>query len=698
MTKNKNHLVDQTSPYLLQHADNPVEWYPWGELALSLAKEQNKPILLSIGYSACHWCHVMAHESFEDEATAKIMNELYVNIKIDREERPDLDKIYQTAQYLLTQRSGGWPLTMFLTPEDQMPFFGGTYFPDTARHGLQSFKELLHHISDFYHKRREEIGSQNESMNNALQNIYQPSYTEVNLTSGILDSCNQLLEQTFDAEHGGFGNAPKFPHPSNIERLLRFYAQSKNAGIEKSRPLHAAIFSLEKMAAGGIYDHLGGGFSRYSVDQYWMIPHFEKMLYDNGPLLALYAQAFSLNYSEQFKKICEGTTTWLMREMQSTEGGYYSTLDADSEGVEGKYYVWDKAEVEQILNVEEYAVFAPHFGFDGVANFEGQYHLHVFKKEEQICADLAISTIEFNNLLNNAKQKLFSLREKRIRPARDEKILTSWNALMIRAMAIAGRMLNNSEYIDSADLALNFIRNTMWKNQRLFATYKDGKAHLHAYLDDYAYLLDALLEMLQARWNTADLNWACIIADVILEQFEDPSLGGFYFTANDHEQLIQRPKTISDDSTPSGNGIASFALARLGYLLAEPKYIEAAGRVLKFAAHAISQSPVGHASLLHAFEEQLYPPQIIILCGEKPALASWYAACNHGYAPQRMVFSIDADAKSLPDAVAEKKYKDTSKEGVTAYICQGMQCGSPVESFSELQKILADTSAQPPTN
>ena len=698
MKEKKNHLVNQTSPYLLQHADNPVEWYPWGEPALSLAKEQNKPILLSIGYSACHWCHVMAHESFEDEATAKIMNELYINIKIDREERPDLDKIYQTAQYLLTQRSGGWPLTMFLTPEDQMPFFGGTYFPDTARHGLPSFKELLHHISDFYHNRREEIGSQNESMNNALQNIYQPNYTKVELTPDIFDSCNQLLEQTFDAEHGGFGNAPKFPHPSNIERLLRFYAQSKIAGIEKSRPLHAAIFSLEKMAAGGIYDHLGGGFSRYSVDQYWMIPHFEKMLYDNGPLLALYAQAFSLNYSEQFKKTCEGTTAWLMREMQSSEGGYYSALDADSEGVEGKYYVWEKAEVEQTLSADEYAVFAPHFGFDGIANFEGQYHLHVFKNEKQICADLAISTLKFNNLLNNAKQKLFSLREKRVRPGRDEKVLTSWNALMIRAMAIAGRILNNSEYIDSADRALNFIHNTMWKNQRLFATYKDNKAHLDAYLDDYAYLLDALLEMLQTRWNTVDLNWACEIADIILEQFEDPSLGGFYFTANDHEQLIQRPKTISDDSTPSGNGIAAFALARLGYLLAEPKYIEAAERVIKFAAHAISQSPMGHTSLLHAFEEHLYPPQIIILCGEQPALDRWHAACNHGYAPQRMAFSIDANAKGLPDAVAEKKYKNTSKEGVTAYICQGMQCDTPVENFSELQKILADTSTQPPTN
>ena len=701
-TTNKNHLSDQTSPYLLQHADNPVEWYPWGELALTRAKEENKPILLSIGYSACHWCHVMAHESFEDAATAKIMNELYINIKIDREERPDIDKIYQTAQFLLTQRSGGWPLTMFLTPEDQMPFFGGTYFPDAPRHGLPSFKELLHHISDFYQTRHGEIISQNQSMQNALKNIYEPAFTETDLSATIFDRCTEHLEQTFDAEHGGFGDAPKFPHPSNIERLLRYYAQHKINGDNKPRPLHAAIFSLEKMAAGGIYDHLGGGFCRYSVDQYWMIPHFEKMLYDNGPLLALYAQAFSLNYSDQFRKTCEGTTEWLMREMQSPEGGYYSTLDADSEGTEGKFYVWNRDEVQRSLSPDEHAVFAPHFGFDGAANFEGQYNLHIFKTEQQICEDKSISPLEFNQLLNSAKQKLFAIRKKRIRPGRDEKILTSWNALMIRGMAITGRALNNKDYITSADRALDFVRNTMWQNQRLFATYKatekESKAHLDAYLDDYAYLLDAVIEMLQARWNTNDLHWACEIADVLLEQFEDPQIGGFYFTAKDHEQLIQRPKTISDDSTPSGNGIAAFALARLGFLLAEPKYIEAAERTLTFAAQAINQSPMGHTSLLHAFEEQLNPPQIIILSGEKNTVEKWHEACNRGYAPQRMVFSIDADDKNLldtlPDALADKKYKSSSKEGATAYICQGTQCDAPVETFAQLEEVLTATSVQ----
>ena len=697
-SENKNHLEDQTSPYLLQHADNPVEWYPWCEQALQRAKDEKKPILLSIGYSACHWCHVMAHESFEDQATAKIMNELYINIKIDREERPDIDKIYQTAQYLLTQRSGGWPLTMFLTPEDQIPFFGGTYFPDSPRHGLPSFKELLHHISDFYQNRREEITTQNQSMNQALENIYQPAFTPMKLPMDILDTCTEHLEQTFDPEYGGFGNAPKFPHPGHIERLLRYYAQQKHNNENKPRALHAAIYSLEKMASGGVYDHLGGGFSRYSVDQYWMIPHFEKMLYDNGPLLALYAQAFSLTYSEQFKYICETTTGWLMREMQSPEGGYFSTLDADSEGTEGKFYVWDKNDIENILTEEEYSVFAPHFGFDGATNFEGKYHLHIFKSEKEVCLAQSIDTKKFNQLISSAKLKLFSIREDRIRPGRDEKILTSWNALMIRGMAIASRVFNNKDYLESADRALEFIHNTMWKKQRLFATYKatknKGKAHLDAYLDDYAFLLDAILEMLQVRWSNDDINWACEIADVLMEQFED-DIGGFYFTAKDHEQLIQRPKSLSDDATPSGNGVAAFALARLGYLLAEPKYIQAADRTLQFAAQSISQSPIGHTSLLHTLEEQYQPPQIIILRGEAKKLNTWQEACQHGYAPQRMIFAIDKNQANLPIALTEKKYKSSSKEGVTAYVCSGTQCDAPIESFEKLQEILSNTSIQP---
>ncbi len=697
MSVSTNHLADQTSPYLLQHADNPVEWYPWCEAALARAKHENKPILLSIGYSACHWCHVMAHESFADVATAKVMNAAFINIKVDREERPDVDKIYQTAQFLLTQRSGGWPLTMFLTPEDQMPFFGGTYFPDTPRHGLPAFQDLLRNIANFFQNRRTEISRQNESMYDALQKIYQPGDAEADLSPDIFDLCDQYSERAFDARHGGFGNAPKFPHPSSIERLMRYYARSELAANEKPRALHAAIFTLEKMAAGGLYDHLGGGFSRYAVDAHWMIPHFEKMLYDNGPLLALYAQSFALTGAEQFKNVCAETAKWVRREMQSPEGGYYSTLDADSEGQEGKYYVWTRAQIEQLLSAAEYAVFAPHFGIDRSANFEGSYHLHTFVSKSDICERLSLTSIEFDILLTQAKQKLFTLREQRVRPGRDEKILTSWNALMIRGMAIAGRVFAEDEYIQSAERALSFLRRTAWKKQRLFATYKDGCAHLNAYLDDYAFLLDAILEMLQARWRTVDLHWACELADVLLDHFEDRSSGGFHFTSSDHERLIQRPKTLSDEATPSGNGIAAFALARLGYLSGTTKYLDAAARVLRFATPAISQSPMAHMSLLHAYEEQCYPPQIIILRGAANDLVKWQRACASGYAPQRMVFAIDKDERRLPAVLAARKFRGGGTKGVTAYVCQGTQCEAPVESFGELQGVLNATSIRPPT-
>ncbi len=698
MNKPKNFLTDQTSPYLLQHADNPVQWYPWGELALTRAKDENKPILLSIGYSACHWCHVMAHESFEDDATAAIMNELFINIKIDREERPDIDKIYQTAQYLLTQRTGGWPLTMFLTPEDQLPFFGGTYFPNEARHGLPAFKDLLRHISDFYQNRRDEITTQNASMQNALQQIYAPTFSEFNLSEQILDDCTQQLVQTFDAQYGGFGNAPKFPHTSNLERLLRYYSNSKRSQSDNPRALHVALFSLEKMAAGGIYDHIGGGFSRYSVDQFWMIPHFEKMLYDNGPLLALYAQAFTLTYSEQFKQTCEGIASWLMREMQSPEGGYYSTLDADSEGEEGKFYVWTKEEIENTLSKEEFEVLTPIYGIDREPNFEGKYHFHMFVNPNELSHSESINSEQIISLLHSAKQKLFALREQRIRPGRDEKILTSWNALMIRGMCIAGRVLHQPEYIRSAEQALQFIYSTLWKNGRLLATYKDGKAHLDAYLDDYAFLLDAILELLQAKWNTKYLTWAQELAEVLLYQFEDCEHGGFYFTANDHEKLIQRPKTLTDDSTPSGNGIAALALARLGYLLGETKYIDAADRVLEFATQAISQSPYGHTSLLNVYEEKLNMPQIVILRGSIEALQDWQKLSTQRFAPQRLVFAISQDITDLPPALAEKKFTASTSNAVTAYICQGMQCGLPIEDFMEYEQTMLSSSVQPLTH
>ena len=557
MTRQTKRLAEENSPYLQQQADNPVDWYSWCAEALQRAQTENKPILLSIGYSACHWCHVMAHESFEDEETAKLMNELYVNIKVDREERPDLDKIYQTAQYLLTQRSGGWPLTMFLTPNGQVPFFGGTYFPNEPRHGLPAFRDLLKGVSEFYYDNQSDLEKQNETMKEALGSVFGPRRTATRLDINSIQKARQQLEENYDERLGGFGSAPKFPHPTNLERLLRHWASSKLAGEEDQRALHMVSFTLKMMALGGIYDQLGGGFCRYSIDDRWMIPHFEKMLYDNGPLLSLYSEAYAATGEPVFRRVAHETALWTIREMQSPEGAYYSTLDADSEGEEGKFYVWTQEEVHGLLNDHVYPVFARRYGVDKSPNFEGKWHLHVHAELEALAKEFDMSKDNVQTCLDEAKLLMFQKRAMRVRPGRDEKILTSWNALMIKGMAAAGRYLDESGYVSSAFEALAFTHNTLWKDGRLLATYKDGKAHLQAYLDDYAFLIDAILELLQIRWQSRYLFFACELADVLLDHFEDKQNGGFYFTADDHEQLVQRPKALGDEATPSGNGIAA---------------------------------------------------------------------------------------------------------------------------------------------
>ena len=682
----KNHLANETSPYLLQHADNPVEWYPWGSEALEKAKHENKPILLSIGYSACHWCHVMAHESFEDQQTAAVMNELFINIKVDREERPDIDKIYQTAQYLLTQRTGGWPLTMFLTPDDHIPFFGGTYFPDQARHGLPAFKDLLKHIAQAHTDKRGEITTQNKSLQDVLKNIYQSTQGPIELDSQILDVAKDQLLQSFDMQHGGFGRAPKFPHPTNIEFLMRYWHASKKTGEEDSRALHPAIYTLDKMASGGIFDHVGGGFCRYSVDEYWMIPHFEKMLYDNGPLLSLYSQAFQASGEARFKTAAMETADWVMREMQSPEGGYYSSLDADSEGVEGKFYVWEKEELESLLNKEEFAIVACRFGLSRGPNFEDKNHLHEFVTFTEVSEELSISEEKINASWNQAREKLYEKRSKRIAPGRDEKILTSWNALMIKGMLIASRVFNNKDYLHSAQQALAFIKNNMRNDKRLYATYKDGKAHLNAYLDDYAFLLDAILEYLQTSWDSDYLVFATEIAEVILNNFQDQEHGGFYFTASDHESLIQRPKVSADEATPAGNGIAANSLLRLGFLLSNTRYIEAAEQTIAYASQQMSNSPMSHGSLLACLEDIQSPSTCIIIRGNQKEASEWQNYCQNEFNPQRMAFAIPSDEVNLPNSI-NNKYADEKK--TLAYICTGTSCQAPIDEFDMLKANLS---------
>jgi uncharacterized protein len=687
MTKQRNQLADETSPYLLQHADNPVDWHPWNEQTLALAREQGKPILLSIGYSACHWCHVMAHESFEDEETSELMNELFVNIKVDREERPDLDKLYQTAHALITQRNGGWPLTMFLTPDDQLPFFGGTYFPKQPYHGLPAFKDLLQNVAQYFQSHQDEIHKQNSQLSQAFEQIYQGEDAGGILDSAPIDAARMQLAQSFDEHDGGLGQAPKFPHVGAMERLLRHWAATKHNGQEDQRALHMVRFTLQRMSEGGVFDQLGGGFCRYSVDTQWMIPHFEKMLYDNGPLLGLLSELAVATGDELFVRTARETANWVMREMQSPEGGYYSALDADSEGEEGKFYCWTQTEAATVLGDETFRVFAARYGMDRPANFEGKWHLHVFEDFRKLSDEFSLDEDTIRRRIDAARNELFQIREQRIHPGCDNKILTSWNALMIKGMLQAARHLNEPGYATSALRALSFIRDTLWKNQRLLATYKDGRAHLNAYLDDYAYLIDALLESLQWQWNTEHLEWAQQLANVLLDHFESPQ-GGFFFTADDHEQLIERPRGFADEAMPSGNAVAARALLRLGYLLGESRYLEAAERSLKAGLQAMRQSPIGHTSLITALEEYLYPPSLLVLRGDLNQLTPITQMANTRYSPRLLCLAIPDDINDLPAGLADK-----SPQGpLTGYFCEGTSCQSPQTDTDSLKALVLNNS------
>jgi uncharacterized protein len=680
-----NRLSHETSPYLRQHAHNPVDWYPWGAEALQRARTEHKPILLSVGYSACHWCHVMAHESFEDPQTARVMNDLFINIKVDREERPDIDRIYQIAQHMLTQRSGGWPLTMFLTHDDQQPFFGGTYFPREARHGLPAFRDILRRVSEYYRDHEQDLRAQNAALMSAFADLNPPpGAADIQLSDAPLKANRALLAKQFDSRSGGFGGAPKFPHPKTLERLLRDWHASAHTLEPDLQALYMATLTMRRMGEGGINDQLGGGFARYSVDEYWMIPHFEKMLYDNGALLAVYAAAAAASGDPFYADIAARTASWTIREAQSAEGGYYSSYDADSAGHEGQFYVWTQDEVRQALTAEEYSAFAPRFGLDRAPNFEGRWwHLHGFQSVEEVAKGLGRGVEEVETLLEAARTRLLTLRSMRVWPGRDDKILTSWNALMIRGMAIAARTLDREDLAASATRALEFIRGTLWRDGRLLATYKDGRAHLNAYLDDYVYLADAVLELQQVRFRSDELAFARDLLDVVLERFADPD-GGFFFTSADHEALIHRSKSFSDDATPAGNGIAAFVLQRMGHLLGDTRYLLAAEQTLRAAWPLLEKYPHAHTSLLIALEELLNPPEIVILRGATETIESWRRELARLYAPQRMVLAVPTGAGNLPPALADKP----AHGNAVAYVCKGSVCSAPLVSLSALANHL----------
>jgi uncharacterized protein YyaL (SSP411 family) len=653
-----NRLALETSPYLQQHAGNPVDWYPWGAEALALARHSDRPILLSVGYSACHWCHVMAHECFEADDTAALMNRHFVNIKVDREERPDIDQISDGPSMLT--RGGGWPLTMFLSP-DGTPFWGGTYFPKTSRYGLPGFVEILERIAAVWREQRTAIGEQSEQVRLAFSRLQPgPARQRVALDAEPVQRALAVLRESFDAQHGGFGGAPKFPHPTDLELCLR---KGETRIVDTT---------LRRMCEGGIFDQLGGGFCRYSVDAQWMIPHFEKMLYDNGPLLQLLADAWLVTGDGLYARCAEETAGWIVREMQSPEGGYYSSLDADSEHEEGKFYVWDAAEVRALLTAEEWAAVAPHYGLDARPNFEERHwHLHVAQPLRAGAEPLFAL----------ARAKLLAAREPRVRPGRDEKVLVSWNALAMRGMAHAGRVFGKAQWLASARRALEFVRSRMWRDGRLLATYKDGRAHLNAYLDDYAYLIAALLELLQDEYRVEDMEFAESLAEVLLEQFEDREAGGFFFTARDHEQLIHRPKPGHDNAMASGNGMAAYVLNRLAALTGEARYARAAQRALELFYPSMRERPSGYAMLLLALEEQLEPPATAILRGAAQALSPWSQAMAREYLPGTLVLAIPAGTQGLPPILDKP-----ASASVNAWLCRGVTCLPPMAGLDALRK------------
>ncbi len=675
-----NALADESSPYLRQHADNPVDWLPWSPQALELARAQNKPILLSIGYSACHWCHVMAHESFEDPATAALMNAHFVNIKVDREERPDIDRIYQTAHHLIARRAGGWPLTMFLSPEDQLPFFGGTYFPNQPRHGMMAFPDLLQRVAELFQQEPEKIRLQGQAVHQALIDIeLRENQNQRGVDTAAMALFDAQLLKAYDAEHGGFGRAPKFPQPAILLQALQ-----RAAGKADDDPLREAIiFSLRRIALGGIQDHLGGGFYRYSVDEQWMIPHFEKMLYDNGQMLRLFSEAWRLHPDPLFEDAVTGIIAWLEAEMATPEGAYYAALDADSEGREGLFYLWDPAEVKRLVDSEDYALLAYQFGLDRGANFEGKWHLHGYRTPEAVEAHFGLDRAACAARLKPARQQLLQARNQRPRPGLDDKVITAWNALVIRGLARAAGVFMRPDYFHLARRCLRSLQRECWHEGRLLALSQRSGKTLPAYLDDYALTLQAILECLQFEWDGDDFAFASELARQLIERFEDRNYGGFFFTASDHETLIQRPKSWADEAMPSGNAAAALALHQLGLLGGEPEWVASAEKALQSVADNVNQTPMHAASFVGLLQVQQHPPMQIIVRGDRDSLEPWRSAVLPRLQCGQTAYFIPAGVGGLPEILASKTAATTA-----AWICEGFSCREPVESLEALLALI----------
>ena len=693
-SRQPNRLIHESSPYLKQHAYNPVDWFPWGEEALAKAKDLDRPIFLSIGYSACHWCHVMEHESFEDPEVGKLLSEHFISIKVDREERPDLDQIYMTAVQLLTQR-GGWPMSMFLTP-DLEPFYGGTYFPPTDRYGMPSFKKLVAGLADAWKNRRSEIASNATQITAGVQESMKLEGGDGELSAELLRGAGKMLQRAFDSRFGGFGQAPKFPHPMELRLLLRIAKR-----FDDESALGMVTKTLDEMARGGIYDQLGGGFHRYSTDERWLAPHFEKMLYDNALLSVAYLEAYQVTSNDFYRETIEETLAYVTREMTSTDGAFFSTQDADSEGVEGKFFVWTRAELEKLLGSDDARLFASIYDVTPQGNWEGHNILHLARTLDTDAKMLGLPLDELKTRLQACKAKLLTARSRRIWPGRDEKILTSWNALMISAFAKAAQVLEEPDYAQAAVRAADFLLTTMRREDgRLYRTTFAGMTpKLNAYLEDYAYLIDALVTLYETTFEPRWIASALSLSKVMIEQFWDDAEGGFFYTGKDHESLIARNKDPHDNATPSGNSMAVSGLLRLAKLTGNADLFDKATRTLQLFRGLMTRSAMAAGQMLNALDFYLGPVQEIAVVGQAthPEVIEVLRHLRYPFRPHQVVVWKASGETSKELAEMLPLLKDRGSLGpVTTYVCENFTCAAPVVGSQALRDSRQISLSSPP--
>ena len=677
-----NRLQHETSPYLLQHRTNPVDWYPWGEEALQKAQAEDKPILLSVGYSACHWCHVMEHESFEDEETARLMNQWYVCIKVDREERPDLDDIYMQAVQAMTGQ-GGWPMTVFLTP-DGRPFYGGTYYPKEPRMGMPSFSQVLSGVYDAYANRRDDVEQAANKLTGALdRSALNIGADSTSLNTALLDAAAATLAQNFDWMYGGFGGAPKFPQPMNLEFLLRSYARTN-----EQNTLDMVMFTLDRMARGGIYDQIGGGFARYSVDPNWLVPHFEKMLYDNAQLSRLYLHAWQVTKASFYRHVAEEIYDYVLREMTAPDGGFYSATDADSEGEEGKFFVWSKAEIESVLG-DDAPIAIEYWGVTGAGNFEGANILHVPEVDEVVAERLEMPVDELRAVIARSKDALYATRTHRVPPGLDDKILTSWNGMMLASLAEAARVLDRDDYRTAAVRCGEFLLDALLvDDDRLLRTHKAGQSRLNGYLEDYANLIDALLELYQTTFDEKWFVTARRLAERVLAHFRADD-GGFFDTSDDHETLIVRPRNVQDNATPSGGAMMAKQLIRLYAYAGDARYEAAASDALRLLTGAMQQYPQAFGEALNAVDMLAGGLAEIAIVGApaSDATRALLAVTTETLRPNLIVALAPKDVPG--EATIPLLSHRTQRDGQpTVYVCRNFACRMPVTTADAMRDLL----------